>query len=399
MARTATADALLGLFFVLIFVELWRVISANSVWSGRRLALWVALGLLVKGPVAIVLPLGTLLIYGLLMPQSRLALRALLSDIGAWCILLAVACPWYLYAYARHGQRFVDGFILKHNVDRFMGSMEGHSGHWTYFLIALPVLWLPWSPLCLRLFANFRTQWRQEFFKYAWVWFGFVFCFFSIANTKLPHYLLYAGPAMCLLLTSAALTAGRRIWALTWIFAIAGLAGILWLPGYLQQHPERVTDIFYKSLLAGSPNAEFTAWLFALPLVLFAALAFTYFLRFLRPEKARLTQGFGFVAFSFFQVSLLALVVLPWWSQTIQRPVHALAFKFRDHQHTIVQWGVHLPSFATYRQQEAPRREPLPGEMALVRNTKPFWPSDWETVAVVGPLAVVKAPDLISQKP
>jgi hypothetical protein len=204
---------------------------------------------------------------------------------------------------------------------------------------------------------------------------------------------------MCLLLTSAALTAGRRIWALTWVFAIAGLAGILWLPGYLQQHPERVTDIFYKSLLAGSPNAEFTAWLFALPLVLFAALAFTYFLRFLRPEKARLTQGFGFVAFSFFQVSLLALVVLPWWSQTIQGPVHALAFKFRDHQHTIVQWGVHLPSFASYRQQEAPRREPLPGEMALVRNTKPFWPSDWETVAVVGPLAVVKAPDLISQKP
>jgi len=103
MARTATADALLGLFFVLIFIDLWRVISANSVASRRKLALWVALGLLVKGPVAIVVPLGTLAIYGLFMPQARTPLKALFSDGVAWLILLAVSCPWYLYAYARHG--------------------------------------------------------------------------------------------------------------------------------------------------------------------------------------------------------------------------------------------------------------------------------------------------------
>ena len=149
MARTATADALLGLFFVLIFIDLWRVISTNSVASRRKLALWVALGLLVKGPVAIVLPLGALAIYGLLIPIARANLKALFLDLGAWVILLAVSCPWYLYAYARHGQNFINGFLLKHNVERFMGSMEGHSGHWTYFLVALPLLWLPWSTLCV----------------------------------------------------------------------------------------------------------------------------------------------------------------------------------------------------------------------------------------------------------
>ena len=82
MARTATADALLGLFFVLIFIDLWRVVSSNSLASGRRLALWVALGLLVKGPVAIVLPLGTLAIYGLLVPNARAHLKALFLDLG-----------------------------------------------------------------------------------------------------------------------------------------------------------------------------------------------------------------------------------------------------------------------------------------------------------------------------
>jgi len=33
MARTATADALLGLFFVLIFLDLWRALSSKGKWQ------------------------------------------------------------------------------------------------------------------------------------------------------------------------------------------------------------------------------------------------------------------------------------------------------------------------------------------------------------------------------
>ena len=399
MARTATADALLGLFFVLIFIDLWRVIISNSVASRRKLALWVAFGLLVKGPVAIVLPLGTLVIYGFLIPQARLHFKALFSDLGAWVILLAVACPWYVYAYARHGQNFINGFLLKHNVERFMGSMEGHSGHWAYFLVALPLLWLPWSTLFISALVNVREQWQQPFMKYAWIWFAFVFCFFSIANTKLPHYLLYAGPAVCLLLTSAALSASRRMWALTWTVAMLGLAAILILPSYLQRHPDWVKDVFYKTLIEESPQTQMILCLFALPLLLYVAPAFNYLLRAVKPANTYMTLGFGFIAFSIFQAGVLALVVLPWWSLTLQAPVQGLALKFRDNTNTIVQWGVHLPSFATYRHQEAPRREPMPGEMALVKNTRPYWPIEWETLDVIGPLAVVKSPDLLRSKP
>jgi 4-amino-4-deoxy-L-arabinose transferase-like glycosyltransferase len=399
MARTATADALLGLFFVLIFIDLWRVINTNSVISRRKLALWVALGLLVKGPVAIVLPFGTLAIFGLLMPQARAPLKALFLDLGAWLTLIAVACPWYLYAYARHGQNFIHGFLLKHNVERFMGSMEGHSGHWAYFFIALPLLWLPWSTLFLSAIVKVRTQWQQPLLKYAWIWFAFVFCFFSIANTKLPHYLLYAGPAVCLLLTSAALSASRRLWVLTWAVAMSGLAGILFLPSYLQQHPEWVKDVFYKTLLAGSPDPQMKVWLFALPLLIYVGPTFNMVMRVFKLGTVNRTQGFGFISFSVFQAGVLALVVLPWWSQTLQAPVQGLALKFRENTTTIVQWGVHLPSFATYRQQEAPRREPLPGELALVKNIQPIWPSEWETLEVMGPLAIVKAADPLRSKP
>jgi hypothetical protein len=66
--------------------------------------------------------------------------------------------------------------------------------------------------------------------------------------------------------------------------------------------------------------------------------------------------------------------------------------KIKDSSLTVVQWGVHLPSFATYSQKEAPRREPRPGEMALVKNIKPHWPKDWQIVDSQGPIAIVKMP-------
>ena len=140
-------------------------------------------------------------------------------------------------------------------------------------------------------------------------------------------------------------------------------------------------------------------WLFALPLLVYVTPVMKYLLRVVNPVNTYMTQGLGLMSFAFFQVSVLALVVLPWWAQTLQAPVHGLALKFRDNPSTIVQWGVHLPSFATYRQQEAPRREPLPGEMALVKNTRPYWSSEWETLEVIGPLSVVKAPEPSRLKP
>lgn len=397
MARTATADALLGMLFVLIFLDLARAILDRHLMAGRRVALWMGLGLLVKGPVAIVLPAGTLFIYSLLHPQARSFVFGLLRDIYAWIILLTVAVPWYAYAFWRHGQAFIDGFILKHNVDRFVGSLEGHSGHWAYFLVALPVLWMPWSGLFLKSFSNIRSQWQDDFLKLSWVWFGFVFCFFSIANTKLPHYLLYAEPAVCLLLTYASLKASDRTWLFSMGIALVGFVVLLGLPHYLKSHTSEISDVFYKSLALNATSPQLLVWLFALPLVLFVGEGIHYFIR---PQLA--SAGFKrgdlwLLNFSVFQVIVMALFVLPWWSQTLQSPVHDLALKLKENPSTVVQWGVHLPSFATYREQAAPRREPQAGELALVKNVSPYWPSDWQVVDSRGPLSIVQSPKISGQ--
>ena len=393
MARTATADALLGLIFVLIFLDLWRALSSpsNHLYA-RRVALWIALGIMVKGPVALILPLGTTILYGFFVKETRPRIIKILLDWPSWAILFFISMPWYLYAYLRHGQAFIDGFLLKHNVDRFLGSMEGHSGNWTYFLIALPLLWLPWSGLFLRALFLFRIQWEQTFFKYCWLWFAFVFCFFSLANTKLPHYLLYAGPAMCLLLTYTSLDA-RRSWWPVGILALLGLTSMLLLPSLLQSHPDLLKDDYYQTLVQSSEKSDMKVWLFALPLIFYSGFILSYLFRNAEPMLEFNAASLGMIYFALLQSVILALVVLPWWSQTLQSPVKGLAQKYRAEASSIVQWGVHLPSFATYSEQETPRREPRPGELALVKNAIPYWPSDWKVLDSNGPLSIVKSPD------
>jgi hypothetical protein len=221
----------------------------------------------------------------------------------------------------------------------------------------------------------------------------FVFVFFTLANTKLPHYLLYAGPAMCLIIVNASLHAKRGTWTLTWLFAILGLSVLILSPSYLQSHLELVVDPFYKALLADSPKSEMKVWLFALPLIFYVAPAIAYLLRLTNLVHVQVTPSFSFLILALYQSIVLSLLTLPWWSQTLQSPVHELAMIFKDDKRTVVQWGVHMPSFASYRQQESPRREPLPGELALVKNTQPYWPADWQVLETRGPLAIVMFPE------
>jgi len=206
MARTATADALLGLWLMLSALDLWRYVSTDDRSALRRTALWMALGVLTKGPVAVLIPAAVLLLWQVCGPSAGL-LQTTLRDVWSWLIFVAVAAPWYIYAWLRHGDAFIQGFFLRHNLDRFSAPMEGHGGGWLYFLLVLPLLWMPWTPLALSLFSRWKELWTTPLLRFALLWAGFVVVFFSLSATKLPHYVLYAAPGVVLLLTYAGLHA------------------------------------------------------------------------------------------------------------------------------------------------------------------------------------------------
>ncbi len=384
MAHAATADAVLGMWLVLSALDLCRFLMDSKPVHLRRVALWTGLGMLTKGPVAILIPAATLLLW-CLQQRSAKALLASLRDGPAWLIFLAVCLPWYSYALWRHGDEFIQGFFVRHNLSRFDGAMEGHSGAWFYYLAVAPLLWMPWSPLLLGMGRKITSFWADPVLRFALMWSGFVLVFFSASSTKLPHYALYAAPGLTLLLVQACIRSSKRAWTVGFVILMAWLALCTALPGVLQQSAHWVRDAHYQNLLrsADALNQPLAFVLCGLGLLLSCWLLFV--------SRAR-HAALGYALAAVVSCMMLGSVVMPWWSQTLQGPVRQLALASRDLPGPVVQWGGHWPSFALYREQMAPRRAPAPGEMALVRFPSNTVPAHWPVIASARGMAIVQRP-------
>jgi 4-amino-4-deoxy-L-arabinose transferase-like glycosyltransferase len=373
IGRAATADSMLNLLLTLTALDLWRAVEQGehnedyNPWPLRRAALWMGLGLLDKGPVAIVVPGGALALWWLLSPlaaQRWPLARRVLADGRAWIIVLLVAGPWYAYALHRHGMTFVDGFFLKHNLDRFSGTLEGHSGSPLYYLVVMPLLFLPWSVLLLPVLVRVRALWPDATSRYLLLWAAFVLGFFSLSGTKLPHYVLYGMAPLVLLCARYWAETERGVYHWGWALALSALA-LLGLtaaaPDLAARLQAGTRDEFWRSLLgAAAATPAPSVALLGLAAVVVLAL---YGWALTRPRQGALAL-LGAVALAAVVWSTLAL---PWWGQALQGPVRELALRARADHLPLVQWHLHLPSAAFYRQQPAPRRAPEPGEAALMR--------------------------------
>lgn len=400
IGRAATADALLNLWLTLATLDLWRHLEADGAPAGRaplrRAALWIACGLLTKGPVAVLIPGAAVGLWLLTGPWSDLGprLRALLGDGLAWAILLGLGLPWYAYAYATYGREFIDGFILKHNLQRYGGTLEGHSGSLFYYVVVLPLLLLPWTPLALAVAGRALRIWRQDRLgRFLLGWAAFVLVFFSFSGTKLPHYVLYG-------VSPIALLAGRVL--ARWLGdpapgdpgparprAVIGLIALALLWPWLgvaiavavQRHAAGIADLYYRAMLA--PDGAGLG-----PLVLAAALGSGGLLAV--ALLARAWRGVAGWQAPTLAAALLAVVLpqvlgaLPWWGERLQGAVKASAAVARpilaasglppaqpgQPLRGIVQWGLDQPSFALYLERPVPRRAPQPGELALARRDR-----------------------------
>jgi 4-amino-4-deoxy-L-arabinose transferase-like glycosyltransferase len=121
-------------------------------------------------------------------------------DPVGWLILLAVAGPWYALEYARRGDAFLAGFFMRHNVERFLVPLQGHAGGLLYYVPALMLLLLPYTSLLLATLPGVRRLRATPLDTLLWSWFLFVYTFFTLAGTKLPHYLLYGATPLFILM-------------------------------------------------------------------------------------------------------------------------------------------------------------------------------------------------------
>jgi len=357
IGRAATADALLNLLLALAGLDAWRHLETRAAGPLRRVYLWIGLGLLAKGPVALVVPAGATLAWALASGALRRWARAALDPAG-WAILLAVAAPWYAYALHRHGGAFVEGFLVRHNVARYTSVLEGHRGSLGYYVAAMPLLVFPFTPLVPGLVLRVRALFADPLSRFLLAWAAFVLVFFSLSGTKLPHYGLYGATPLFLLLAVQVEVAGRAARLLVAAAIGLSLATVAALPWLAPIVGPRVDDPLYRELILGGRDLP------AAPLALGALAAAAASL-----VAARLFPDFGrrAAAGALAAALVLAGAATPWIGELVQGPVKRAALAARDRTEPAVQWGVHTPSFAVYRGQPTPRGEPRAGELAIVR--------------------------------
>ena len=86
IGRASTADALLNLCLGLTALDLCRHLMTGSAWPLRRAALWVGIGVMTKGPVAVLIPGATLCLWWLSYRDGKKARQAL-GDLWSWAIV------------------------------------------------------------------------------------------------------------------------------------------------------------------------------------------------------------------------------------------------------------------------------------------------------------------------
>jgi 4-amino-4-deoxy-L-arabinose transferase-like glycosyltransferase len=175
------------------------------------LVLWGAslgLGVLAKGPAAVILAGGAVGIWALATSQWRAALRlAHPVAIAAFC---AVALPWYMLC-AHRNPDFLHVFIFQHNFERYLTPLYRHQQPFWFFGPITILALLPWSAFLIAAAREALRLWREKSWKnspgfFAACWALFPIVFFSFSQSKLPSYILPAVPALALI---AAISANR----------------------------------------------------------------------------------------------------------------------------------------------------------------------------------------------
>jgi dolichol-phosphate mannosyltransferase len=192
------------------------------------------LGLLTKGPVALLLVGMPLLLYQLLDTRTaRPKLRFWTVYLGA-ALLLAV--PWYLLLAVCEAD-FVPYFLWKHNVLRYLAPFD-HEKPSYYYLPDLLLGMLPWSLLLLPL-ARFLGRHSAAasagrpaalgFFLIASLW---CLMFYSLAGSKRSGYILPAMPPLALALGCYLVERNRKP-AVAWRLCGAATFAVLFLSVHL----------------------------------------------------------------------------------------------------------------------------------------------------------------------
>jgi 4-amino-4-deoxy-L-arabinose transferase-like glycosyltransferase len=226
----------------------------------------LGLGVLAKGPAAVILAGGAIGIWALATRNWRAAFR-LAHPIGI-AVFVLVALPWYVLC-ARRNPDFLHVFIFQHNFERYLTPVFQHKQPFWFFIPITLLALLPWTVFLIGSLQEGLRLWREKswaaspgFFFACWAIFPIVF--FSFSESKLPSYILPAVPALALIAGIGAARAFER--ERSGARVICGGTALVWIG---------LAIFFTRAMRTGALNgiADHSALLTAVIIVLAVAVA------------------------------------------------------------------------------------------------------------------------------
>lgn len=218
--RTGVSDMFLssgiGLALLSFFLGYGYSETSSKSYLGLSISRWwyigywvfMALGVLAKGPVALVLPGLTVITFLLYVGRFIEVVKETPWVLGIASFLI-ISVPWFVLVTLEHGQEYISTFFGLHNVQRFTSVVSRHPGAWYYYLPVIMVGLLPWSIYLPLAIAKLRFWQRQKWVNsarsthlgiFCLSWFLVVLIFFSISVTKLAGYVLPLMPAAAIII-------------------------------------------------------------------------------------------------------------------------------------------------------------------------------------------------------
>ena len=362
-ARTGVSDMLLTGCMggaLLSFFLGYAQPSKPAVQTRWYLAFYVllALAVLTKGPVGIVLPVLIIAAFLLYVGNALEVLREMRVLWGS-LLFLAIALPWYILVIQANGWAYINSFFGYHNLERFTRVVNHHSKPWYFYFFVVLLGFAPWSiylPMAIAKLKFWqRSSWRTshrstQLGLFALFWLMGIFCFFTIAVTKLPSYVLPLMPAAAILV--ALLWSDRLTWtrntSLLWsgwlnVVLLLVIAGAFFSIPYLLGSDPAVPNIRSYVQQSGLPVVGAAIWVTI-------AVATAVLLWHRRWRGLLGVNLLGFVAFLIF-VLMPTYFLIDQMRQLPLRELSAIAAQAQQSGEDLIMVGFKKPSIVFYTQR------------------------------------------------
>ena len=246
-------DMLMTLFIVLALYSFYRCYTGIGKSREPYLVwLWIFLALFTKGPLGILIPLVSIIVF--LATEKKLSKINRYLPLGGLIMLIGLACIWLSLVYFEGGKDYLYNLTVKQTVGRGVNSFK-HNRPFYYYFVESPVIFLPWSVFYVTTFIlgiknRSDAGLLERFFRTVVI---STFIMLSLISSKLEIYLLPVFPFVTFLtVIQFRRLAKEHYWK--WCAALPGVLLVLLFPGvlvasFINKLPFKGDIVFYTGMM------------------------------------------------------------------------------------------------------------------------------------------------------